>query len=182
MSFVTESTTPAVVLASDVSAPSRYVGQNAFGVARNVSLVQEIQTLLLPVADLAAPAECDFRYGRSRYKEDVADARTMIMWACGPAHINRASIERLDQFQIAMSPARAREIASSELQVAYVVSFDELPEGISLFKGPVRFSGSQPTLDNPTEVRVIGDALSARLRKVLVYSRSRGLLHSKSYD
>jgi hypothetical protein len=29
---------------------------------------------------------------------------------------------------------------------------------------------------------VIGDALSARLRKVLVYSRSRGLLHSKSYD
>lgn len=176
------SVSPAVVLALDVSAPTQYVGQNAFGVAKTVRLVQEVQTLLLPIADLDAPDGCDFRSGHPGYEGDVADSETMITWACGPAHIDGAALEKLDQFEIAMSPGRARQIASSDLQVAYVVSFDELPEGVSLFKGPVQFSGSQPTLDNPTEVRVIGDAISARLRRVLVYSLSHGLLYSKSYE
>ena len=133
---------PSITLFSGARPTTSYVGQNAFGVTREVELAIETKIVLIPIGKITGPRGCDFRAGDSSsdYRRSLVDAASLANWACGNRYVDTEKIETLARFSIPMNADAAREVLAAPIFVAYVISFDGLPASLEAHAGPMMFS------------------------------------------
>ena len=105
----------------------------------------------------------------------------MIRWACGLRYVETDKIENLATLTIPLSREEGRQARSGPLYLAYVVSF-ELPAELEAHAGPMTYSRDAPTLNSPIDRQVVGEALTARLKRVIVFSLNKRVWLDRSFD
>lgn len=179
------SASPAVVLESNVANGGTYVGENAFGVKAPITQTVTTQTIMIPIGSLKGPAGCHFQNGKGPqdYVTTLTDGAAFIDWACGRLrYIDKSMVEDVSSYKIQMDRDRAREISTRSLKFAYIVSFASLPTEGSPLIGPMDFTNTQPTLNNPHRSRVTGFALTARLQRVVIYTMGGNVVLDRKYN
>lgn len=176
-------TAPTISLSSSNLPSGSYVGQNAFGVSREVYVRREEKLVFIPIARIAAPRGCNFGAGapKAAMGTTLVDAESLIKWACGLRYVETNEIESLARFHIPMSPTVGKEARAGPLFLAYIVSF-ELPIELEAHAGPMTYSKDAPTLNSPFESQVIGEAMTARLKRAVVFSRDGKVWFDRSFD
>lgn len=175
---------PTISLSSSYLPGGSYVGQNAFGVSRQVDVRREHKLVFIPIARIAAPRGCNFSGGvpGAAMGTTLVDAESLIGWACGRLrYVETDKIESLARVNIPMSPTVGKEARAEPLFLAYIVSF-ELPIELEAHAGPMTYSKDAPTLNNPIDSQVIGEAMTARLKMLIVFSDSGRVWLDRRFD
>ena len=176
---------PSVVLESNTTDGSSYIGENAFGVKAAVTQTVTTQTILIPIASLKGPAGCDFLKGKDGQEHSAAlvDGAAFTDWACGwLRYVDKSLVENVSSYKLQVDRDKAKDIATRPLKFSYVLSFDRLPvEGFPIL-GPMDYKITQPTITAPHKFRVTGFTMIAKLHRVVIYTERGGIIFIINYD